>query len=184
MSTEYLHYVASVSQINRRERRGDRETNLPNESSKTQNNFGQSLDLDEYEYRKDRTKVPKNTKSILVAESNSEILSMLILFLNSLGYDYDVVRNGDKVLQYFIDNESSKKKKYDVVLLDTHLGNTSGLIVANNIRKMNLHQRIMIMSTTPKEQLPNELLKSAKVHDADVFTKPFRLSKLLCSIDR
>lgn len=116
MSTEYLHYIASVSQINRRERRGDRERNLPNESSKTQNNFGQSLNHDEYEYRKDRAKVPKNTKSILVAESNSEILSMLILFLNSLGYDYDVVRNGDKVLQYFSDNESSKKKKYDVVL--------------------------------------------------------------------
>ena len=184
MSAEYLYYIASVSQINQRGKRSDGERNLSIKGSRTPHNFRQSLNQGELEYRKDQTKLPKNKRSILVAESNSEILSMLTLFLNSLGYDYDVVSSGDKVLQYFNDNKSSKKKKYDVVLLDTHLDNTSGLIVANKIRKMNLHQRIMIMSTTPKELLPYELLKSAKVHEADIFTKPFRLSELLCSIER
>ena len=184
MSIEYLCYIASMSQINRRGKRGDIEWNLGNKTARTQENLRQSLNHNEHGYNKVRTSLPINKKSILVAESNSEILSMLKLFLNSLGYDYDVVKNGGKVLQYFKGNKSIKKKKYDVILLDTHLDNMPGLIVANEIRKIDLHQRIMIMSTTPREQLSYELLKSAKVNEADIFTKPFRLSELLCSIER
>jgi len=185
MSTEYLHYIATVSQINRRKISGDTENDSPNENTRSQKKSLKSLNPDEPPYESGRAVLPKkNKKSILVAESNSEILSMLKLFLNTLGYDYDAFSRGDKVLQYLDDNKSSKKKKYDVILLDTHLDNLSGLIVANEIRKRNSHQRIMIMSTTPKEQLPYELIKSAKVNESDLFTKPFRLSELLCSIER
>jgi DNA-binding response OmpR family regulator len=127
---------------------------------------------------------PENVKSILVGESDPEILRMLEVYLNSMGYDYVSVSSGDKVLDHVFNNNSVKKEKYDIVLLDTHLKKMSGLTVANEIRKRNLHQRIIIMSTTPKEQLPYELIKSARIHDNDVFTKPFRLAELLCSIER
>ena len=109
---------------------------------------------------------------------------MLEVYLNSMGYDYVSVSSGDKVLDHVFNNKFVKKRKYDIVLLDTHLKKMSGLTVANEIRKRNLHQRIIIMSTTPKEQLPYELIKSARIHDNDVFTKPFRLAELLCSIER
>lgn len=184
MSTEYLHYIASVSQINRRKKNGDTKSDSPNKNTNSEMKSQKSLNYDEPPHKSCRIVLPKNKKSILVAESNSEILSMLKLFLNTLGYDYDAVSRGDKVLQYLDNNKSNKKKKYDVVLLDTHLDNLSGLIVANEIRKRNSRQRIMIMSTTPKDQLPYKLIKSAKVHESDVFTKPFRLSELLCSIER
>ncbi|WP_148687238.1 response regulator [Candidatus Nitrosocosmicus hydrocola] len=184
MSTDYLHYIAAVSQINRRKKNGNTERDSPNKNTRSQTNSQKSLNYDEPPHMSGRAVLPKNKKSILIAESNSDILSMLKMFLNTLGYEYDAVSKGDKVLQHLDDNKSNEKKKYDVILLDTHLDNLSGLIVANEIRKRNSHQRIMIMSTTSRDQLPYELIQSAKVNDSDVFTKPFRLSDLLCSIDR
>lgn len=183
MSIEYLQYIASVSHINRRDKKGKRRKDSLNEVLESSKNLGKSFRYNLPNYNMSRLSLLQNKKSILVGESDSEILSMLKLYLNSLGYDYDAVRTGDAVLDYVFNNKSSKKK-YDVILLDTHLDKISGLTVANEIRKRHSHQRIMIMSTTPKEHLPYELIKSAKVHDADLFTKPFRLAELLYSIER
>lgn len=95
---------------------------------------------------------------------------MLNLHLNSLGYYYFAVSGRDKVFDYILNNESTKKKKYYVILLDIYLHKISGLNIANEIHKRNFHQRTMMRSTTPKEQLPYEFLKSYKVYDADVYS--------------
>lgn len=183
MSTEYLQYVASVSHINRRDKKDKTGADSSYKDIGSSENSAKSF---RYKAVINESGIHKlqNKKSILVAESDSEILSMLKLYLNSLGYDYDTFSAGDEVLDHVYNSKSSKKKKYDIILLDTHLDKISGLAVANEIRKRNSTQRIMIMSTTPKEHLPYELIKSAKVHDADLFTKPFRLSELLYSIER
>ena len=183
MSTEYLQYVASVSRTNRRDKKDKTGKEPSYKDIGSLKNSTKSFRHKSANYKSGHPKL-QNKKSILVAESDSEILSMLKLYLNSLGYDYDTVSAGDEVLDHMYNNKSGKKKKYDIILLDTHLNKISGLAVANEIRKRNLNQRIMIMSTTPKEHLPYELIKSAKVHDADLFTKPFRLSELLYSIER
>lgn len=184
MSSEYLHYLASVSQHGRRKRQNNRLKSKHFKSIDSQRNFKKSPKI--YDPKKSRImdNPPENVKSILVGESDPEILHMLEVYLNSMGYNYVSVSSGDKVLDHVFNNNSVKKEKYDIVLLDTHLKKMSGLTVANEIRKRNLHQRIIIMSTTPKEQLPYELIKSARIHDNDVFTKPFRLAELLCSIER
>jgi CheY-like chemotaxis protein len=184
MSSKYLHYLASVSQYSRRRRQTNRLRNKVFETVKIPKDFNK---VDPFYHLKEPGAVldsEKNKKSILVAESDTDILSLLEVYLNSMGYDYDTVNSGDKVLDYVLNDKSSVKKNYDIVLLDTHLKELPGLLVANEIRKRNSRQRIMIMSTTPRDQLPYELIKSAMVDDNDVFTKPFRLSELLCSIER
>jgi len=69
------------------------------------------------------------------------------------------------------------------VLLDTHLDRLSGLEVAIEIHKQSPDQRIMIMSASPREHLPIVLLKSTKIRENDIFTRPFRLAELICSIE-
>ena len=59
MSTEYLYYIASVSQINQRGKRSDRERNFSIKSTRTKDNFRQSLNHGELEYRKDKFKMTR-----------------------------------------------------------------------------------------------------------------------------
>ena len=68
------------------------------------------------------------------------------------------------------------------MLLDTHLDGLSGLTEAIEIRQQNPDQRIM-MSASPRDHLPDELLKSTKILENDIFTRPFRLVELICSIE-
>jgi CheY-like chemotaxis protein len=183
MSTEYLHYVTSVSHINRRDKKDKTGKGSSYKDVGSSEISTKSFRYKAANYESGHHKL-QDKKSILVAESDSEILSMLKLYLNSLGYDYDTFSAGDEVLDQVYNSKSSKKKKYDIILLDTYLDKISGLAVANEIRKTNSRPRIMIMSTTPKEHLPYELIKNAQIHDADLFTKPFRLSELLYSLER
>ena len=65
----------------------------------------------------------------------------------------------------------------------SHLNGLSGLEVAIEIHKQSPNQRIMIMSTSPREHLSNELLKSTQILERDIFTRPFILAELICSIE-
>lgn len=183
MSIEYLQYVASKGRNNRRGKKGKRLTNLPYKDKDSSKHSSNPFRDNSGKYKTDRHEPGQNKKSVLVAESDPGILSIMKHYLNHLGYDYDAFNTGYEVLDFLYNSNTSKNKKYDIILLDTHLDKISGLAVANEIRKRNSYQRIMIMSTAAKEHLPPELIKSAKVHDADLFTKPFRLSELLCSLD-
>ena len=69
------------------------------------------------------------------------------------------------------------------MLLDTHLDGLSGLTLAIEIRQQNPDQRAMTMSASSRDHLPDELLKSTKIPENDIFTRPFRLAELICSIE-
>jgi DNA-binding response OmpR family regulator len=71
---------------------------------------------------------------------------------------------------------------YDVVIINTHLPDKSGLDVAREIHKKKRSQRIIMTTTTPIEHLPIESLNSAGLSQRDVLTMPFRFSKLLSMI--
>jgi CheY-like chemotaxis protein len=128
--------------------------------------------------------VKKNKKfRVLLGESNSGVRAMIELYLESLNLDYITADSGDKALRFFSSSTKIGKKNYDVVLLDSHLDGISGLEVAFEIHKQSPHQRIMIMSASPREYLSDELIKSAKIHESDIFARPFRLAELICSIE-
>jgi CheY-like chemotaxis protein len=128
--------------------------------------------------------VKKNKKfRVLFGESNSGVRAMIELYLGSLNFDYITADSGDKALRLFSKTTENDEKNYDVVLLDSHLDGLSGLEVAFEIHKQNPHQRIMIMSASPREYLSNELIKSAKIQESDIYARPFILAELICSIE-
>ncbi|TVP41983.1 response regulator [Candidatus Nitrosocosmicus arcticus] len=181
MSVEYLNYVASYKKTTKNQNSSSaKHTSLserPSTSTLSHNNKNLT---------KNRPKpYPRKNKKyrVLLAESNAGVRAMIKLYLESLNLDYMAVQSGDEALRRFTNTIDNKEKDYDVVLLDTHLDGLSGLKVAIEIHKQSPDQRIMIMSGSPREHLSNELLRSTRIHENDIFTRPFRLADLICSIE-
>ena len=114
---------------------------------------------------------------ILMAESEPEILLLFKTYLDSLGIEAVTVEDGDKALETFIQNKNDGKG-YDVVVLDTHLKGKKGLEVAKKIRQSDRSQKIVLVTTSIKEQLPKEELHISAIGDENILVMPFALSKL------
>jgi len=181
VSVVYLHYVVSYKKkIKNQYNSTDKRISLPKRTSaRTPLHNNKNPTKVHFDPR-----IKKNKKyRVLLAESNAGVRAIIKLFLESLNLDYIAVDSGDEALRLFSNTIDNRGKNYDVVLLDTHLHGLSGLEVAIEIHKQSPDQRIMIMSASPREHLPNELLKSTKINESDIFTKPFRLAELICSIE-
>ena len=114
---------------------------------------------------------------ILIAEAEDELLSLFDTYVSSLGINADIASSGEKAIDRFF-HSMKKNRPYDAIILDTHLSNPSWLDVAKRIRREKPDQKIVIVTTSPKEYLPSECLKSAGLKDRDILTMPFRMSKL------
>lgn len=114
---------------------------------------------------------------ILIAEDESELLVLFREYLSSLGINTDTADRGDMALDRFLERKD-KEKPYDAIILDTHLCNPSGPDVAKRIRLEKPDQKIVLITTTPKENLPKDCLEAAGIKDNNILTIPFQLSKL------
>jgi len=119
-----------------------------------------------------------NQTRVLIAESDSEIRSLFKTYLELAGAESVTADNGDKALRIF-QEDKKEGKNYDVVLLDTHLKGTHGLDVAKKIYTSSPNQRIVLLTTQMKEELPEEALNSTAIDDKDILVMPFKLSQLL-----
>ena len=115
---------------------------------------------------------------ILIAESEKELVSLFETYLSSLGINTEIAYSGEKAIDCFFDSRK-KDKPYDAILLDTHLLDPSGLDVAKKIRSEKPDQKLVIVTTTPKEYLPSECLEIAGINEKDILTMPFRMSQLM-----
>lgn len=115
---------------------------------------------------------------VLIAEAENELLVLFREYLSSLGLHTDTVDRGDEALNRFI-NRKNTQRPYDVIVLDTHLHDSSGLDIAKRIRSEKPDQKIVLVTTTPKQNLPTDCLKTAGIKERDILTMPFRLSKLV-----
>ena len=88
---------------------------------------------------------------------------------------------GYETLEYFLDS-MKKERPYNAIVLDTHLDNPSGLDVAKRIHSEKPDQKLVLVTTTPREHLPAESLKTAGIKDKDILTMPFKLSKLVTAL--
>ena len=181
MSVDYLHYVASYKKnIKAQHSSSDKHASIPKRSP-ARKPLANNKNLTK---NHPHPYIKKNKKyRVLLAESNVAVRAMIKLYLDSMNLDYISVDSGDKALRLYSKTIDNRGKNYDVVLLDTHLDRLSGLEVAIEIHKQSPDQRIMIMSASPREHLPIELLKSTKIRENDIFTRPFRLAELICSIE-
>lgn len=118
---------------------------------------------------------------ILIAEPEPDILTLFKTFLDTLGVMSATVADGEAALEFFLEKEN-KGRPYDVVVLDTHLKGLNGLDLAKMIHDISPAQRIIIVTTTPKEYLSKNVLKSAMIKEGDILTMPFRLSDFISKL--
>lgn len=114
---------------------------------------------------------------ILIGESEKELQSLFKAYLDLLGAESDIVDNGNRALSTFLQNKNNGKK-YDAVVLDTHLKGKKGLHVAKKIRQSDNSQKIILITTSMKEQLPENELQAASIDGKDILVMPFALSNL------
>lgn len=137
------------------------DSNNPNYSNRTQ--ISQSIKLKQARF--------------LIAESEKELQSLFKAYLDLLGAESEIVDNGNSALTNFLQSKSDGKK-YDAVVIDTHLKGKKGLDVAKKIRQSDNLQKIVLVTTSMKEQLPKEDLHSAAIDEKDILVMPFALSRL------
>lgn len=114
---------------------------------------------------------------ILLAESEKELQSLFKIYLDSLGADSETVDDGNKALAAYLYNKEDGRN-YDAIVLDTHLNNISGLDVAKKIHERDHSQKIILITTRPKGQLPKDSLKATAIEEKDILVMPFKLSNL------
>ncbi len=122
----------------------------------------------------------KNSDStkILIAEPEPDLLSLFKTFLETLGLRSATVADGEAALEVFLEKEN-KGRPYDVVVLDTHLKGLGGFDLAKMIHDIKPTQRILMVTTTPMEYLPKNVLRSAMINEEDILTMPFKLSNFI-----
>jgi two-component system, OmpR family, response regulator len=114
---------------------------------------------------------------ILIAESDSDLLTLFKEYLSSLGVKTETATSGQEAIEQFLKSKENKRP-YNAIVLDTHLQNPSGLDVAKKIRSEKPDQKVVIITTMPRKYLPEEYLKNARLEDKDILSIPFNLSKL------
>lgn len=114
---------------------------------------------------------------ILLAESEKELRSLFKIYLDSLGADSETTDDGNKALAAYLHSRENGRN-YDAVVLDTHLNDISGFDVAKKIRDRDQSQRIILITTRLKKQLPKDTLKASSIKENDILVMPFKLSNL------
>ena len=113
----------------------------------------------------------------LIAESEPEMLLLFKTYLDSFGLESMTVDNGITALETFLQGKN-EGDGYDAVVLDTHLKGKRGLDLAKAIRERDKSQKIILVTTSMKEQLSKDELNSAAIDEKGILVMPFALSSL------
>jgi response regulator of citrate/malate metabolism len=99
-----------------------------------------------------------------------------------------VAENGKKCVE-ILENQNKNKKQREnhnddvLVILDTHLKDTSNLNVAKEIMNINPQQKMILTSTSSLKDVKNFVKDvSASIEEDMILIKPFRLGELLSVI--
>lgn len=117
-------------------------------------------------------------RRVLVAESDEDIQLVYRLGFDLLRLKLTIVSTGGKCLDTVFNTVN--KKDFDMIILDTHLKDMSGIKVARKIKQRLPDQRIIITSTTAVSVEEIEHLGISRDY---VLEKPFHFSKLRALIN-
>ena len=114
---------------------------------------------------------------VLHIDDNQDITNLLSEMVQSYGFDYFVTNNPKKGLELI------KKEKFDVILLDMHMPELSGIDIIQKLaqEKILKDQKIVILSGfsfTYNQKM--DLLKKEGIHDC--LKKPIEFDELLSAI--
>ncbi len=109
------------------------------------------------------------TRRVLLAEDNPVNQKVATLFLERLGYDYEVVGNGVEAL------EALSEKHFDIVLMDVQMPAMDGLEATRRLRTWNQHVFVIAMTANAMRGDRDECLASGM---DDYLSKPVTLERL------
>ncbi len=113
--------------------------------------------------------------SVLIADDDHSLRSVLSAALNKAGYDTVKARNGKEVIDCVQNNE------FDVILLDIFLGDADGLELIESIQELNPSAAIIVVTGHGTTQTA---IEAAKRQAYSYLTKPVDRSELLDLVDR
>ena len=135
------------------------------------------LDLDEGDFLLPRTKrdSPRSIR-VLVVESELDLQTLYREYLGSVGVDIAVADNGKSCLELI-----KKQNHFDMIILDTHLSDISGIEVAKKILEVIPSMRIVITTTSGINKIRSDVAPLG-VSIEEILLKPFHFSRLLSVI--
>ena len=115
-----------------------------------------------------------NSVSVLLAEDDENLGTLLNTFLKNKGYQVDLARNGKNALEKF------NERNYDFLILDVMMPEIDGFTVAREIREID--KNIPILFLTAKS-MKEDKLKGFEIGADDYLTKPFSMEELVARIE-
>lgn len=113
--------------------------------------------------------------SVLIADDDNSLRSILNAVLNKAGYDTIQAKNGKELI------DCVQKNEFDVILLDIFLGDADGLELIDTIQKLNPSAAIIIVTGHGTTQTA---IEAAKRQAYSYLTKPVDRSELLELVER
>ena len=77
------------------------------------------------------------TKPILLVEDHESNIFVISLYIERLGYEYEVARNGKEAFEKF------KSKKYSVILMDVEMPDLNGIDATKLIRAYEVEEKLV-----------------------------------------
>lgn len=114
-------------------------------------------------------------KRILIAEPEQDIRYLYSLYIQDLDFlisDVKLVENGKTCLDYIFSNTNDNNDDYDIIMLDTHLGDISAVEVAQRIHDKYPNKRIVFTTTNSLNNI-RKIVDPIKIKDENVLLKPF-----------
>jgi two-component system, cell cycle sensor histidine kinase and response regulator CckA len=112
------------------------------------------------------TRGASRSATLLIVDDEPAILRMLVEALKEPGLTVLTATSGEKAIEIYRQNQD----KIDMVLLDLHMHPRSGLQILTELKRINPHVRVAVMSGSPSEGSVTEMLEAGVV---SVFPKPF-----------
>ena len=128
-----------------------------------------------------RTTNGSSTLRVLIAEPEKDIQKVYRAYLASRGVNAVIVDDIGKCLEQIF---SPSDEGYDVVIIDTHLRNssiTSTIESAKTIKNAIPDQKVIVTTTSPLTEVSSNIA-SLGISKEDLLVKPFALSRLLSLI--
>lgn len=110
---------------------------------------------------------------ILIAEDEPQLLRVLTVAMQKVGYDVDPVDNGLKAVEH------TKENSYDVIILDIMMPVMDGITALKKIRARG--DKTYILMLTAKAEVDDRVTGLDSGAD-DYITKPFSLKELLARL--
>jgi len=122
--------------------------------------------------------IEKKSMRLLIADDETEILTLYKTYLESKGKEVTVTTDGKKCVEAYKKKfeENQQENYFDVIILDQKMPIMTGLQAAIEILKMNPQQRIIFASGGLEQTLLEVLTKLNKA--IAVIEKPFSLDVL------